>query len=333
MTSSRRRCTRSVGLLVLRRALRDHRDDRGVARLVDLRVGRRTRRPFSPRSRSAKASIVGLRGRVRQLGGDHQRAVRAGPEALGVEVVGLAGHRARRVVAGVREAEPHAERGRGQREQHGRGGDRGGPGPALHGVAPARGRRLAAALDLRGAAEQREPPAVDPRAEVGQQRGQQRDGREHHDEHRERGRDRDAVHVRQAGQHQAEHGDHHGGAGEDHAPPRGGHRLDHRVVPVLAVGQRGAEPGQDEQRVVDADADPDQARHRRRPVGDVDDVGEQHDQAAGGDAEAEQGDHERQAGRDHRAERDQQHDRGAEEARGPRGWSSPARRRSGRRPA
>ena len=83
---------------------------------------------------------------------------------------------------------------------------------------------------------------------------------------------------------------------------------------VLAVGQRGAEAGQHEQRVVDPDADPDQAGDRGRPVGHVDDVGEQQDQAAGGDAEAEQRDQERQAGRDHRAERDQQHDRGAEEA-------------------
>ena len=81
----------------------------------------------------------------------------------------------------------------------------------------------------------------------------------------------------------------------------------------LPVVHRRSEPGQHEQRVVDADADPDQAGHRRRPVGHVDDVGQQHDQAAGGDAEAEQRDHERQAGGDDRAERDQQHDRGAEE--------------------
>ena len=102
-------------------------------------------------------------------------------------------------------------------------------------------------------------------------------------------------------------------AGEDHAAPGGGDGFDDRVVRVLALGERGAEARQDEQRVVDADADPDQARDRRRPVGDVDDVGEQHDQAAGGDAEAEEGDQERQAGGDHRAEGDQQHDRGAEE--------------------
>ena len=82
----------------------------------------------------------------------------------------------------------------------------------------------------------------------------------------------------------------------------------------LPVVHRRAEAGQDEQRVVDPDADPDQPRHRRGPVGDVDDVGEQDDQAARGDAEADERDRERQAGGDHRAEGDQQHDRGAEEA-------------------
>jgi hypothetical protein len=85
-------------------------------------------------------------------------------------------------------------------------------------------------------------------------------------------------------------------------------------VRVLAVAERGAEARQHEQRVVDPDTDPDQARDGRRPVGDVDDVGEQHDQAAGGDAEAEERDQEREAGGHHRAEGDQQHDRGAEEA-------------------
>ena len=77
---------------------------------------------------------------------------------------------------------------------------------------------------------------------------------------------------------------------------------------------RRAEAGQHEQRVVDADADPDQARDGRGPVGHVDDVGEQDDQAAGGDAEADERDQQRQAGGDDRAEGDQQHDRGAEEA-------------------
>jgi hypothetical protein len=84
-------------------------------------------------------------------------------------------------------------------------------------------------------------------------------------------------------------------------------------VSVLALLHRRSEPGQDEQRVIDADPDPDQPRDRRGPVGDVDHVGEQHDQASRRDTEADQGDRQRQAGGDHRAKGDQQHDRGPEE--------------------
>ena len=127
-------------------------------------------------------------------------------------------------------------------------------------------------------AEERDPQAVDPRAEVGEQRRQQRDRGQHHHQHGDGGRDGHAVHVGQAGQGEPEHGDHHGGAGDDHAAPGGGHGLDHRVVAVLAVAHRRAEAGQDEQRVVDAHADPDQPGDRRGPVGHVDDVGQQDDQ-------------------------------------------------------
>ena len=168
-------------------------------------------------------------------------------------------------------------------------------------------------LRLQLPAEEGQPQAVDSRAQVGQERRQQGDRGEHHDQDGERGRDGDAVHVGQAGQEEAEDGDHHGGAGDDHAAAGGGDGLDHGVVAVLACLHRRTEPGQDEQRVVDPDPDPDQPRYRRGPVGNVDDVGEQDDQASRGDAETDERDHERQAGGDHRAEGDQQHDRGAEE--------------------
>jgi hypothetical protein len=180
-------------------------------------------------------------------------------------------------------------------------------------VAPAGGERLAVALRLQCPAEERDPEPVDVRAQVREQRRQQRDRGEHHDQDGQRGRDRHGVHVRQAGQEQAEHGDHHRAPRDDRAAPSGRDGLDHGVVTVLAGVHRRPEPSQHEQRVVDADADPDQPRHRRCPVGNGDDVGEQHDQATRGDAEADERDHQRQAGGDHRAERDQQHDRGAEE--------------------
>ena len=109
---------------------------------------------------------VGLGAAVGQLGGDDERAVGAGPEALGVEVVGLAGHRVGRVVAGVGEAEPHAERRGGQREQDQRRDDRGAPGAPLDRVAPARGGRVAVlVVRLRqAAAEERDAQTVDPSA-------------------------------------------------------------------------------------------------------------------------------------------------------------------------
>jgi hypothetical protein len=84
-------------------------------------------------------------------------------------------------------------------------------------------------------------------------------------------------------------------------------------VAVLAVVQCRAKAREDQQRIVDADADPDQPGDSRGPVGDVDDVGEQGDQAPGCNAEADEGDREREAGGDHGAEGDQQHDRGTEE--------------------
>ena len=162
---------------------------------------------------------------------------------------------------------------------------------------------------------------------------EQADRRDHHDQHRERSRERDAVHVREAGEAEAEHGDHHGRAGDDHAAPGRGHGLDHRVVAVLALLQRRAEAGDDQQRVVDADADPDQAGHRRRPVGNVDDVGEQDDQAARGDAEADQRD-QRAGARRPPPSRTRSAARSPRRgSRGPQGWPPPVPRRSGRRRA
>jgi hypothetical protein len=84
-------------------------------------------------------------------------------------------------------------------------------------------------------------------------------------------------------------------------------------VAVLPGVDRRSEAGQDEQRVVDAHADSDQPRDGRRPVGNVDDVGEQQDQPARRDAEPSERHRQGQAGGDDGAERDQKHDRGAEE--------------------
>ena len=81
----------------------------------------------------------------------------------------------------------------------------------------------------------------------------------------------------------------------------------HPVVEVLAVS------GDDEQGVVDADAEPDHCRDLRRELGHAVRVGEDAEDA-GADAETEQRRADRQAHRQHRAEGQQQDDHGGEDA-------------------
>jgi hypothetical protein len=181
-------------------------------------------------------------------------------------------------------------------------------------VAPARRGGFAVAFLRQPASEKRDAQPVDPRAQIGEQRRQQRHRGEHHHQHGQRGRDRHPVHVGEAGEEEAEDRDHDRAAGDDHAPPGGGHRLDHCIVPVFAVSQRGPEAGQHEQRVIDPDSDADQAGDREGPVRDRDDVGEQRDQPTAGDAEPDDRDRQWQTGGDHGAEGDQQDDRAAGEA-------------------
>ncbi len=82
---------------------------------------------------------------------------------------------------------------------------------------------------------------------------------------------------------------------------------------VAPPGELTAVAGDDQQGVVDADAEADHRRDRARPIGHVDEVGEQ--RAAGQpDTDTEQCGGERKAHRDERPERDQQNDRGDEQA-------------------
>ena len=73
------------------------------------------------------------------------------------------------------------------------------------------------------------------------------------------------VHGRLAHQQDAEHRDDDGHAGEQHRAAGGRDRGQRGPSRVLAVGQAAAEPGDDEQRVVDADADADHRRGVRAP--------------------------------------------------------------------
>ena len=107
--------------------------------------------------------------------------------------------------------------------------------------------------------------------------------------------------------------DDHGGAGEQHRPAGGVQRAHARGLGVAAGLDRVAVAGDDEQRVVDADAEADQGGERGGEGGDVDRVREQ---AGQGEAAAERQDRadQRQQRRPQRAEGEREHDRGGDEA-------------------
>jgi hypothetical protein len=70
-------------------------------------------------------------------------------------------------------------------------------------------------------------------------------------------------------------------AREEHGPPGGVHRRDDRTGQVGTLPQRRAVPVDDEQRVVDADAEPDQGAQFGSDAGQRDDVQKQDDREAG----------------------------------------------------
>ena len=128
------------------------------------------------------------------------------------------------------------------------------------------------------------------------------------EQHGERRGDRDAVEEADAEREHAEQRDDDGGAGEEDCAPGGVHRqLDARldVAAVLAVGVAVA--GDDEEGVVDADAEADHQRQLGGEVDHVDEPAAEPDQAEAR-AESEQRGHDRQPHREERAEAEQQHD-------------------------
>ena len=118
-----------------------------------------------------------------------------------------------------------------------------------------------------------------------------------------------AADRREAGEEEAEDGDDDGGAGEQHGLAGGGDGGAggvgdaHALVEVLAVS------GDDEQRVVDADAEADHGAQDQRELGDVQECGQDAD-GGGTDEDAHQRGDDRQAHGHHGAEGDEQHDDG-----------------------
>ena len=142
---------------------------------------------------------------------------------------------------------------------------------------------------------------------------EQRDRRGHHDKQGEHHGEGEAVHGRLAHQQDAEHRDDHGHAGEEHCAASGRHGGQRGPAGLLAVGQAAAEPGDDQQGVVDADAEADHRRGVGGPLRNVDEALE-HLAERHRDAEAEQRGDERESHRDHGSEGDEQDDGGRDQA-------------------
>ncbi len=139
-----------------------------------------------------------------------------------------------------------------------------------------------------------------------EQRGQQGHRGGHREQDGERGGDGDTVEEAQAQDQHAEQRHAHRAAREDHRPAGGGDGLLRGPGDAQAAFEPAAVPGDDEQRVVDADAEPDEHAEHRREVGDRHGVAEQHDAHVRGAAADERG----RDGQQHRregAEGDQQH--------------------------
>ena len=178
-------------------------------------------------------------------------------------------------------------------------------------VGPAAGDGLVGGLGDVGLAVDRQP--VDLGAGEAEQAGEQRDGGRHGDGDDERHGGAHPADGREAGEEQAEDGDDDGGAGEQHGLAGGGDGGAggvgdaHALVEVLAV------PGDDEQGVVDADAEADHGAQDEGELGDVEE-GRQDADGGGTDEDAHQGGDDRQAHGHHRAEGDEQHDDGDADA-------------------
>ena len=263
-----------VGALVLRRRRRvgDHR--RGVAALVELRR-QDLRDPVLLAQRVADLLERRLVARLRQLDGEQQRGVEAGPEPLLEQVVGDPRGVVLLVGAGIARRQPHVERGQRQRDQHGEREHGHRQRPSRHEGAPARG-EAGLTIGQVGVAAVAVPRRLDAAADLAEQRRHQRQRGGHREQHRQRGADGGTVEERDPEQHHAEHRDHDddareqdGAAGRVDRDQRG---LAH-VTPGAALEPEAVE---DQQRVVDANADPDHRRQLRCPVDDVEHAGSHH---------------------------------------------------------
>ncbi len=152
-------------------------------------------------------------------------------------------------------------------------------------------------------------PAQGAHADEREQRGQQRHGGPDGQHHREGRGDRHAVEEAEPQDQHAEQRDADGGSGEHDGAARRRDGVPRRVVHGQSAPQPSAVPGDDEEGVVDPDAQTDEHAEHRREVGDGHDVAEQHGARVGRADGDESGGDGQQAGRE-RTEGEEEDDRG-----------------------
>ena len=195
--------------------------------------------------------------------GKEERAVGAGAEALGQQVVGPARGVARRPVARVGEPESHRRRREREREQH-RPGRRARPavGRALHDP-----RSTGATTPPVSAARRavRQPEAVDPAADEAEHGRQQGDATRHHHRHAARCGDPERpIDARAPTTSKPRTETTTVPPAKQHGAAGGVHRHARRLAGCVAPGERLPVAGHDEQGVVDPDADADHDHERQR---------------------------------------------------------------------
>jgi hypothetical protein len=155
--------------------------------------------------------------------------------------------------------------------------------------------------------QERDLALFDAIAELRQQRGQNRQRAEHRDADDHHRRDPEAEVALVAGEHQPGHRDHHGEAGDEHRSARGGRRGLDRGACALAGRPLFALALEVEERVVDADGEPDQEDHGRGVLIHRDEMARQRHEPDRRQ-HAGEGEQQRDADGDQRAEDEQQHD-------------------------
>ena len=148
---------------------------------------------------------------------------------------------------------------------------------------------------------------VDPRAEDREHRRQQRDRREHGDRGDEHPAEADRADERQRDDEHAEQADRDRRAGDDHRAARVRHRLDERLFRRVVERQLLAEAEDDEERVVDRDAETDERDEELDDDRHVREVGEAED-AEERRQDRRDRDDDRHRDRGERAEDEDQHD-------------------------